>query len=100
MKAVDPTIQIGLCSYHFYRDYVAEMLEICGEDVDFLADRVCEPCLLYTSELHRLERTHPKVSPGMAAGVNTGRMVSASEKRNCTGPKARFIATAARVSTV
>lgn len=43
MKAVDPTIQIGLCSYHFYRDYVAEMLEICGEDVDFLADRVCEP---------------------------------------------------------
>lgn len=43
MKAVDPTIKIGLCSYHFYRDYVPQMLEICGEDVDFLADRVCEP---------------------------------------------------------
>ena len=43
MKAVDPTIKIGLCSYHFYRDYIPQMLEICGEDVDFLADRICEP---------------------------------------------------------
>ena len=43
MKAVDPSIKIGLCSYHFYRDYIPQMLEICGEDVDFLADRVCEP---------------------------------------------------------
>jgi hypothetical protein len=43
MKAVDPTIKIGMCSYHFYKEHVAEMLEICGEYVDFLADRVCEP---------------------------------------------------------
>lgn len=43
MKAVDPTIKIGLCAYHFFRDYIPQMLELCGEDVDFLADRVCEP---------------------------------------------------------
>lgn len=43
MKAVDPTIQIGLCSYHDFREQVEPMLEICGNDVDFLADRVCAP---------------------------------------------------------
>ena len=43
MKAVDPDIQIGLCSYHDFRLQVEPMLEICGDDVDFLADRVCAP---------------------------------------------------------
>lgn len=43
MKSVDPGIQIGLCSYHDFRLRVEEMLEICGEDIDFLADRVCAP---------------------------------------------------------
>ena len=43
MKSVDPTIQIGLCSYHDYREQVEPMLMICGDDVDFLADRVCAP---------------------------------------------------------
>ena len=43
MKSVDPNIQIGLCSYHDFRLQVEPMLEICGNDVDFLADRVCAP---------------------------------------------------------
>ena len=43
MKSADPDIQIGLCSYHDFRTQVEAMLEICGNDVDFLADRVCAP---------------------------------------------------------
>ena len=43
MKSVDPRVQIGLCSYHDFRLVVEPMLEICGEHVDFLADRVCAP---------------------------------------------------------
>jgi len=43
MKAVDPTIQIGLCTYHDLKFLVREMLDICGHAVDFLADRMCEP---------------------------------------------------------
>lgn len=43
MKAVDPTIQIGMTTYHVYKFHVDEMLEICGNSIDFLADRVCEP---------------------------------------------------------
>ena len=43
MKSVDPGIRIGLCSYHDFRLQVEPMLEICGDDVDFLADRVCAP---------------------------------------------------------
>lgn len=43
MKSVDPTIQIGMTSYYEYGDNVESMLEICGEHVDFLADRVCAP---------------------------------------------------------
>lgn len=31
---------------------------------------------------------HPTNNPGIAAGVNTGRIVSASAKRICTSPKA------------
>ena len=43
MKSVDPSIQIGLCSYHDFRLVVEPMLDICGNDIDFLADRVCAP---------------------------------------------------------
>jgi alpha-N-arabinofuranosidase len=43
MKAVDPSVQIGLCSYHDLKFVVREMLDICGHAVDFLADRMCEP---------------------------------------------------------
>lgn len=43
MRSVDPNVQIGLCSYHDFRLRVEDMLDICGEDVDFLADRVCAP---------------------------------------------------------
>jgi alpha-N-arabinofuranosidase len=43
MKSVDPGIQIGLCTYHDFRLMVEPMLDICGESVDFLADRVCAP---------------------------------------------------------
>ncbi|MBE5807872.1 MAG: hypothetical protein E7317_05985 [Clostridiales bacterium] len=43
MKSVDPNVQIGLCSYHDFRLQVEPMLEICGNDIDFLADRVCAP---------------------------------------------------------
>lgn len=43
MKSADPDIQIGLCSYHDFREVVPDMLAICGEHVDFLADRVCTP---------------------------------------------------------
>lgn len=43
MKSVDPSIQIGLCSYHDFRFVVEPMLDICGEAIDFLADRVCAP---------------------------------------------------------
>ena len=45
MKAVDPTIQIGLCAYgdrpgkSTYHDDILKMLEIAGMSVDFLADR-------------------------------------------------------------
>jgi hypothetical protein len=50
MKAVDPTIRIGLVTYGerfgpdgkprvHYHDQVPAMLEICGKHIDFLADR-------------------------------------------------------------
>lgn len=38
MKAVDPTIKIGMITYD-YTDKIPEMLEIAGEYVDFFADR-------------------------------------------------------------
>ena len=34
-----------------------------------------------------MDKKHPTKSPGIAAGVKNGRMQSASEIRNCTGPK-------------
>jgi len=40
MKAVDPTITIGMMIYdHVYSDKLDIMLDICGRDIDFLADR-------------------------------------------------------------
>ncbi|MFB3826772.1 MAG: hypothetical protein ACE15B_08380 [Bryobacteraceae bacterium] len=39
MKAVDPTIKIGLVTYGRFRPRVAALLEAAGRDVDFLADR-------------------------------------------------------------
>lgn len=43
MRSVDPTIQIGICSYHAYSDVIEDILEMCGESIDFIADRMCEP---------------------------------------------------------
>jgi alpha-L-arabinofuranosidase len=39
MKAVDPTIRIGLVTYGRFRPHVAALLEAAGHDIDFLADR-------------------------------------------------------------
>ncbi len=39
MKAVDPTIKIGMISYCYGNEALNKMLEIAGEHVDFLADR-------------------------------------------------------------
>lgn len=39
MKAVDPSIRIGLVSYGRFRPNVAALLEATGRDIDFLADR-------------------------------------------------------------
>ncbi|MGD8777366.1 MAG: hypothetical protein PVH88_00210 [Ignavibacteria bacterium] len=45
MKAVDPTIKIGMVTYgkrpsgDEYGSVLPQMLKICGEDIDFLADR-------------------------------------------------------------
>ncbi len=39
MKAVDPTIKIGLVTYGRFRPHVATLLEATGRDIDFLADR-------------------------------------------------------------
>jgi alpha-L-arabinofuranosidase len=43
MKTVDPRIKIGVTSYGRYSEPLREILEICGGEVDFLADRVCTP---------------------------------------------------------
>ncbi len=39
MKAVDPTIKIGMISYCSGLEALARMVEIAGMDIDFLADR-------------------------------------------------------------
>lgn len=41
MKAVDPSVKIGMVSYSFTDADLPGMLEICGEYVDFFADRGC-----------------------------------------------------------
>lgn len=38
MKAIDPTIKIGMITYN-YEGKIPEMLEIAGEHIDFFADR-------------------------------------------------------------
>lgn len=43
MRSVDPTIQIGVISYHTFSDVIEDILDMCGESVDFIADRMCEP---------------------------------------------------------
>lgn len=43
MHSVDPTIQIGICSYHTFSDEIEDILEMCGKSIDFIADRMCEP---------------------------------------------------------
>ena len=43
MRSVDPTIEIGICSYHTFSDVIEDILELCGESVNFIADRMCEP---------------------------------------------------------
>ncbi|MBE6724132.1 MAG: hypothetical protein E7576_02880 [Ruminococcaceae bacterium] len=39
MKAVDPTIKIGMISYCYGNEALKKMIEIAGEHIDFLADR-------------------------------------------------------------
>ena len=39
MKAVDPTIQIGMITYDYYSTRIPEMLKIAGKYIDFFADR-------------------------------------------------------------
>ena len=39
MKAVDPTIKIGMISYCSSTEALARMIDIAGMDIDFLADR-------------------------------------------------------------
>ena len=39
MKTVDPSIKIGMISYCYGDEALAEMLKIAGGDIDFLADR-------------------------------------------------------------
>jgi alpha-L-arabinofuranosidase len=54
MKAVDPTIKLGLCTYGGYEKNLAHILEQVGEHVDFLADRSYdEEDLLYKLRIMR-----------------------------------------------
>lgn len=46
MKAVDPTIKIGMVSYGWELSDLPKMLEIAGMDVDFFADRGFDEALL------------------------------------------------------
>ena len=39
MKAVDPTIKIGMIAYCYGDEALERMVEIAGKDIDFLADR-------------------------------------------------------------
>lgn len=43
MRSVDPDIQIGICSYHVFSDEIEDILALCGDVVNFIADRMCEP---------------------------------------------------------
>ncbi len=39
MKAVDPTVKIGIDTYSYPVEALAGMIEIAGKDIDFIADR-------------------------------------------------------------
>ena len=43
MKSADPTIHLGVCSYHGFATKIERIIDICGEAIDFIADRMCEP---------------------------------------------------------
>ncbi|MBR4205599.1 MAG: hypothetical protein IKQ92_08990 [Clostridia bacterium] len=60
MKAVDPTVKIGMISYCYGNEALKRMLEIAGEHIDFLADRGFEEGDLRTklSILSDYDRTH------------------------------------------
>jgi alpha-N-arabinofuranosidase len=42
MKAVDPTIEIAVIGYGWYRMALAELLEVTGKHVDFVVDRAID----------------------------------------------------------
>ena len=42
MKAVDPTIKIGIDTYSYNLEALKKMVEIAGNDIDFIADRGCD----------------------------------------------------------
>lgn len=42
MKAVDPSVKIGMAAYCYDRGLLGKMIEIAGADIDFLADRGIE----------------------------------------------------------
>jgi len=60
MKAVDPTVKLGMVSYSYSLSALPGMLEICGRDIDFLADRCCnEPGLCRILDImHTYNETH------------------------------------------
>ena len=43
MRSVDPDIEIGICSYHAFSEVIEDILEMCGDSINFIADRMCEP---------------------------------------------------------
>ncbi len=42
MKAVDPTVNIGIDTYSYNLEGLEKMLEIAGKDIDFIAERVSD----------------------------------------------------------
>ena len=60
MKAVDPTIKIGMISYCSGLEALARMVEIAGMDIDFLADRGFDEQELQRklAIIHKFNETH------------------------------------------
>ncbi len=60
MRSVDPTIQIGICSYHAFSEVIEDILKQCGHAIDFIADRMCEPFNIQRklAILQRYNKTH------------------------------------------
>lgn len=61
MRTADPDIQIGICSYHAFSDVIEDLLELCGDCIDFIADRMCEPFNIKRKMaiVEQYNRTHP-----------------------------------------